>query len=71
MFNIICLLAVHLYLMLPLTITTIISDTIEESGSTKEVIIAGDFNSRTGKQKDSQTIGHFGEDVIKMCIRDR
>ena len=37
---------------------------VEESGSTREVIIAGDFNGRTGKQMDSQIIRRFEDDAM-------
>ncbi|XP_049957800.1 uncharacterized protein LOC126474376 [Schistocerca serialis cubense] len=37
---------------------------IEDIGKTREIIIAGDFNSRTGSKIGNKIIGPFGENVI-------
>lgn len=37
---------------------------IEEIGNTRKVIVAGDFNSRTGRQTGSKIIGPFGENIV-------
>ena len=36
---------------------------IVEIGNSREILIAGDFNSRTGKKINNLVVGPFGEDV--------
>jgi hypothetical protein len=37
---------------------------ITEIGNAREILIAGDFNSRTGKKMNDLVVGPFGEEVI-------
>lgn len=41
-----------------------LNDIIEGIGNTREIIIAGDFNSRTGQQTGNKIIGPHGENII-------
>jgi len=41
-----------------------LNEVIAEIGNSKELLIAGDFNSRTGKKTDNLVVGLFGEEVI-------
>ena len=36
---------------------------ITEIGNSREILIAGDFNSRTGKKMNNLVVGQFGEEV--------
>ena len=41
-----------------------LNEVMAEIGNSREVLIAGDFNSRTGKKIIYQEVGPFGEEVI-------
>jgi hypothetical protein len=41
-----------------------LNEVIAQIGNSREVLIAGDFNSRTGKKINNQVEGPFGEVVI-------
>jgi hypothetical protein len=41
-----------------------LNEVIAETRTSREILIAGDFNSRTGKKMNNQVVGPFGEDVI-------
>jgi len=41
-----------------------LNEVIAEIGNSKEILIAGDFNSRTGEKINNHVVGLFGEEVI-------
>jgi hypothetical protein len=41
-----------------------LTEVITEIGNAREILIAGDFNSRTGKKTNDLVVGPFGEEVI-------
>jgi hypothetical protein len=41
-----------------------LTEVITEIGNTREILIAGDFNNRTGKKMNNLVVGPFGEEVI-------
>jgi endonuclease/exonuclease/phosphatase family metal-dependent hydrolase len=41
-----------------------LNEVIVEIGNTREILTAGDFNSRTGRKINKLVVGPFGEDVI-------
>jgi hypothetical protein len=41
-----------------------LNEVIAETGNSRELLIAGDFNSRTEKKNDNLVVGPFGEEVI-------
>jgi hypothetical protein len=41
-----------------------LNEVIAEIGNSRELLIAGDFNSRTGKKINNLVVGPFGEEVI-------
>jgi hypothetical protein len=41
-----------------------LNEVIAEIGNSREVLIAGDFNSRSGKKINNQVVSPFGEVVI-------
>jgi hypothetical protein len=41
-----------------------LNEVIAEMGNSREVLIAGDFNRRTGERINNQVVGPFGEEVI-------
>ena len=41
-----------------------LNEVIAEIGNSREILIAGDFNSRTGKKINNQIVGPFEEEVI-------
>jgi hypothetical protein len=41
-----------------------LNEVIVEIGNSREILIAGDLNSRTGKKINDQVVGPFGEEVI-------
>jgi hypothetical protein len=41
-----------------------LNEVIVEIGNTREILIAGDFNSRTGRKINNFVVGPFGEEVI-------
>lgn len=41
-----------------------IDETLTEIGNNREVIMLGDFNSRTGREKNNNVVGPFGEETI-------
>lgn len=41
-----------------------LNDEIQRIGATREVILLGDFNSRTGKRINDNIVGRYGEDKI-------
>ncbi|XP_072400334.1 uncharacterized protein [Diabrotica undecimpunctata] len=45
-----------------------IEDILNNIGKNREIIMLGDFNSRTGYQKNSRVIGPFGEMAMIMAV---
>ena len=45
-----------------------LNEVISEIGNSKEILIAGDFNSRVGRKINNQVLGSFGkkEQIIMM-----
>ncbi|XP_060528331.1 craniofacial development protein 2-like [Cylas formicarius] len=41
-----------------------LKEEIEKVKTKQEILIAGDFNGRTGNKAHNKTVGHFGEDTI-------
>jgi len=41
-----------------------LNEVIVETGNYREILIAGDFNSRTGEKINDLVVGPFGEEVI-------